>query len=111
MRHTGFDVFVERGGQLLDRLWRFLQQGDDLPLARWLEEKIWPAEARLAGADFVADGALLAAHEMLSGGVTTFNDMYFFPSETARAAMDAGMRAAIDAASSSSSASSKWRRG
>jgi len=69
--------------------------GDDLPLSRWLEEKIWPAEARLAGADFVADGALLAAHEMLRGGVTTFNDMYFFPEAAARAALQAGMRAAL----------------
>ena len=69
--------------------------GDDLPLARWLEEKIWPAEARLAGADFVADGALLAAHEMLRGGVTTFNDMYFFPEATASAARTLGMRAAL----------------
>ena len=69
--------------------------GDDLPLARWLEEKIWPAEAKLAGADFVADGALLAAHEMLRGGVTTFNDMYFFPEATASAARTLGMRAAL----------------
>ena len=69
--------------------------GDDLPLARWLEECIWPAEARLAGADFVADGALLAAHEMLRGGVTTFNDMYFFPEATASAARSLGMRAAL----------------
>jgi len=69
--------------------------GDDLPLARWLEECIWPAEARLAGPDFVADGALLAAHEMLRGGVTTFNDMYFFPEATASAARALGMRAAL----------------
>lgn len=69
--------------------------GDDLPLARWLEERIWPAEARLAGADFVADGALLAAHEMLLGGVTTFNDMYFFPEATAAAARTLGMRVAL----------------
>jgi len=69
--------------------------GDDLPLTRWLEEKIWPAEARLAGADFVADGALLAAHEMLRGGVTTFNDMYFFPEATASAARTLGIRAAL----------------
>ncbi len=69
--------------------------GDDLPLARWLEERIWPAEARLAGADFVADGALLAATEMLSGGITTFNDMYFFPEATAASARLLGMRVAL----------------
>jgi 5-methylthioadenosine/S-adenosylhomocysteine deaminase len=69
--------------------------GDDLPLARWLEERIWPAEARLASAEFVADGALLAAHEMLTGGVTTFNDMYFFPEATAGSARLLGMRAVL----------------
>ncbi len=69
--------------------------GDDLPLARWLEEKIWPAEARLAGAEFVADGALLAADEMLKGGITTFNDMYFFPEATAASARIMGMRAVV----------------
>lgn len=69
--------------------------GDDLPLGRWLEERIWPAEARLAGSDFVADGALLAAAEMLSGGITTFNDMYFFPEATAASARLLGMRVAL----------------
>lgn len=69
--------------------------GDDLPLARWLEECIWPAEARMASAQFVADGAMLAAHEMLTGGVTTFNDMYFFPEATATSARALGMRAVL----------------
>ena len=44
---------------------------------------------------FVYDGTLLACAEMLRGGVTCFNDMYFFPEMTARAALDAGMRAAL----------------
>jgi 5-methylthioadenosine/S-adenosylhomocysteine deaminase len=69
--------------------------GDDLPLERWLEDCIWPAEARVAGHDFVADGALLAGYEMLMGGVTTFNDMYFFPDATAAAARTLGMRASL----------------
>lgn len=69
--------------------------GDDLPLQRWLEECIWPAEARVAGHDFVADGTLLAGYEMLLGGVTTFNDMYFFPNATAAAARTLGMRASL----------------
>lgn len=69
--------------------------GDDLPLKRWLEERIWPAEARVAGHDFVADGSLLAAYEMLMGGVTTFNDMYFFPEATASSARLLGMRLAV----------------
>lgn len=69
--------------------------GDDLPLRQWLEDCIWPAEARVAGHDFVADGSLLAAYEMLMGGVTTFNDMYFFPDATAVSARTLGMRAAL----------------
>jgi 5-methylthioadenosine/S-adenosylhomocysteine deaminase len=68
---------------------------DDLPLMRWLSERIWPAEARHAGYDFVRAGTLLACAEMLRGGVTTFNDMYFFPEAAAEAARQAGMRAVL----------------
>jgi len=68
---------------------------DDLSLMDWLSKHIWPAEARHASAQFVYDGTLLACAEMLRGGVTCFNDMYFFPEMTARAALDAGMRAAL----------------
>ena len=45
--------------------------------------------------DFVRDGARMACAEMLRGGITCFNDMYFFPEAVAEAALDAGMRAAI----------------
>ena len=68
---------------------------DDLPLARWLNERIWPLEAGLVCDDFVHDGTVLACREMLRGGVTTFNDMYFFPEATARAALSMGMRARV----------------
>jgi len=68
---------------------------DDLPLARWLHEHVWPAEARHVDARFVHDGTLLAAAEMIRGGVTCFNDMYFFPAEAAAAASEAGMRACV----------------
>ena len=68
---------------------------DDLPLMRWLTERIWPAEARHAGPDFVRAGTLLACAEMLRGGITTFNDMYFFPDAAAEAARQIGMRAAL----------------
>jgi len=68
---------------------------DDLKLMDWLSKHIWPAEAKHASAQFVYDGALLACAEMLRGGITCFNDMYFFPEMTARAALDAGMRAAL----------------
>ncbi len=68
---------------------------DDLPLMRWLQDHIWPTEAAHASADFVRDGTLLACAEMLRGGVTCFNDMYFFPEAAGRAALQAGMRASL----------------
>ena len=68
---------------------------DDLPLMTWLKGHIWPAETRHISPDFVRDGARLACAEMLRGGITCFNDMYFFPEAVAEAALDAGMRAAI----------------
>jgi 5-methylthioadenosine/S-adenosylhomocysteine deaminase len=68
---------------------------DDLPLMEWLNDHIWPAEARHVSAQFVYDGTLLACAEMIRGGITCFNDMYFFPEQAARAALVAGVRAAI----------------
>lgn len=66
---------------------------DDIALMPWLEEHIWPAEQALLSPQFVQDGSLLACAEMLRGGVTCFNDMYFYPQATAAAASQAGMRA------------------
>ena len=57
-----------------------------VPLQRWLEEYIWPIEAACIDESFVYDGTRLAAVEMLRSGVTCFNDMYFHPETTARAA-------------------------
>ncbi|MDD3519217.1 MAG: TRZ/ATZ family hydrolase [Chromatiales bacterium] len=68
---------------------------DDLPLMRWLNDHVWPMERRWVGEDFVHDGSLLAIAEMLRGGTTCFNDMYFFPEITARTAAAAGIRATI----------------
>jgi 5-methylthioadenosine/S-adenosylhomocysteine deaminase len=68
---------------------------DDLPLMEWLQAHIWPAEGRWVGAEFVEDGTQLAMAEMIRGGITCFNDMYFFPEIAARAASRAGMRAAL----------------
>ena len=68
---------------------------DDLPLMRWLEDHIWPAEARLMSAGFVHDGTLAACAELLRGGVTCFSDMYFYPEQAAQAALEAGLRAMI----------------
>lgn len=69
--------------------------GDDLPLERWLGERIWPLEGKLVSADFARDGSLLACAEMLLSGVTCVNDMYFFPEAMAEAASAFGMRAAV----------------
>jgi 5-methylthioadenosine/S-adenosylhomocysteine deaminase len=68
---------------------------DDMPLMRWLRERIWPAETNHVSPEFVYDGTLLAAAEMVRGGITTANDMYFFPEAAARAFVDSGMRACL----------------
>ncbi len=68
---------------------------DDIPLMQWLQDRIWPAESKHVSPQFVYDGTLLACAEMLRGGITCFNDMYYFPGEAARAALDIGMRAAL----------------
>ncbi|MFZ4535791.1 TRZ/ATZ family hydrolase [Propionivibrio sp.] len=69
--------------------------GDDLPLMEWLQKHIWPAEEKHVSAQFVHDGTLLACAEMLRGGTTCFNDMYFYPKAAAEAALASGMRASI----------------
>jgi 5-methylthioadenosine/S-adenosylhomocysteine deaminase len=68
---------------------------DDLPLDEWLNEHIWPAETELADAAFVRDGSELAIAEMIKGGTTCFNDMYFFIDQTALAAEQVGVRACL----------------
>jgi 5-methylthioadenosine/S-adenosylhomocysteine deaminase len=68
---------------------------DDLPLQRWLHERIWPLERAVAGPEFVYDGARLAGVEMLRAGVTCCNDMYFFPGETAQGLRSVGLRAVV----------------
>jgi 5-methylthioadenosine/S-adenosylhomocysteine deaminase len=74
----------------------FRGSGGDLPLMPWLEEKIWPVEAKLSDED-VYWGARLACAEMLRSGTTRFWDMYWHPEATARAVADAGIRATIGA--------------
>ncbi len=68
---------------------------DDLPLMTWLNEHIWPAEQTWVNEEFVADGTRHAIAEMMRGGITCFNDMYFYPDVTARVCADAGMRAVV----------------
>jgi 5-methylthioadenosine/S-adenosylhomocysteine deaminase len=68
---------------------------DDLPLAEWLTRHVWPAEARWAGPEFVRDGTRLALLEMVAGGTTCFNDMYYFPDVVAGLAVEHGVRATV----------------
>jgi 5-methylthioadenosine/S-adenosylhomocysteine deaminase len=68
---------------------------DDLPLMTWLQEHIWPAESTWVSENFARHGTELAVAEMIRGGTTCFNDMYFFPQQSAQAASQAGMRATI----------------
>lgn len=68
---------------------------DDLPLMTWLQEHIWPAEAKWVDPAFVRLGTELALAESLLGGVTCVNDMYFCPDQAAIAAKQAGIRATL----------------
>ena len=68
---------------------------DDIPLTPWLEQYIWPLEAKFVDPEFVRTGTQLAIIEMLQSGTTCFNDMYFFPDIVAQTAEAAGMRACV----------------
>jgi 5-methylthioadenosine/S-adenosylhomocysteine deaminase len=72
----------------------FRGHGDDLPLMRWLQEVIWPVEARLDEED-VYWGTRLACLEMIRTGTVRFWDMYWHPGGTVRAVEDAGIRATV----------------
>jgi 5-methylthioadenosine/S-adenosylhomocysteine deaminase len=67
---------------------------DDMELMPWLREKIWPVEARLTAED-VRWGVKLGCLELIRNGVTCYNDMYYFPDETAQATREMGLRAFI----------------
>ena len=68
---------------------------DDLPLTEWLNKHIWPAENRWLSPAFISDAVELACLEMLKGGVTTYNDMYFFEDAAAETCKRIGMRAVL----------------
>lgn len=70
---------------------------EDQPLQTWLEETIWPLEAKLRPADIYA-GALLGCLEMIKTGTTTFADMYFHENNVAEAVEKAGIRAVLSQA-------------
>jgi 5-methylthioadenosine/S-adenosylhomocysteine deaminase len=68
---------------------------DDMPLMQWLREEIWPRESRHVSERFVYEGTLLGGAEMLRGGTTCVNDLYFYPDAGARAYDELGMRAQV----------------
>ncbi len=68
---------------------------DDLPLQRWLTERIWPMEGALVDEHFVRVGTQLAAVEMLLGGTTTCVDMYFYSRAAAHSFLSLGQRAVL----------------
>ena len=70
----------------------FRGMADDLPLKTWLEEHIFPAEAKL-NKKLIALGAELACAEMIRSGTTSFVDMYLFEETIAQVTDRAGMRA------------------
>lgn len=67
---------------------------DDMPLQKWLTEYIWPYEDKLTGDD-IEKGSRIAVEEMIKGGTTFFNDMYFDIERTIKAVDESGMRACI----------------
>ena len=68
---------------------------DDLPLMTWLQQHIWPAEAKWVDENFVRDGTDLAIAEQIKGGISCFSDMYFFPKVASERVHNSGMRAQI----------------
>ena len=68
---------------------------DDLPLMVWLQQHIWPAEAKVIGPEFVRDGVELAVAEMLRGGTTCANENYFFPDVIGATYRRMGFRATV----------------
>ncbi len=71
----------------------FRGMASDLPLMEWLNDHIWPAETKWCSEEFVRIGTRLAMAEMIRGGITCFNDMYFFAEIAAEEVMQSGMRA------------------
>jgi len=70
----------------------FRGYADDMALMPWLQEKIWPLEAKLTAED-IHWGVKLGCLEMIRFGITCYNDMYYFMDETATATKQMGLRA------------------
>lgn len=88
--HILMPGLVNAHGHLAMTLMRGLSESQ--PLDAWLQETIWPMEARCVDAEFVADGTALALAEMIASGTTCASDMYWFPEVAAETARAAGFR-------------------
>ena len=88
--HLLLPGLVNAHGHLAMTLLRGL--GESESLDDWLNNTIWPLEARWMDEDFVRDGTRLAVAEMVATGTTTASDMYYFPETAALACRDAGFR-------------------
>ncbi len=119
-RPTGaFDRVIAGSGKLLTpglvnahthaAMTIFRGYGEDLPLDRWLNERIFPAEDRLSERA-VYLGTKLSIAEMLAGGVTSFSDMYFFCDATARAVAEGGIKANLSRSVVSFDGDADYRR-
>ncbi len=73
----------------------FRGMADDKALMNWLQDHIWPAEAKWVDEAFIRDGTELAIAEQLQGGITCFSDMYFFPEVASELVHTSGIRAQI----------------
>ena len=98
---TGAEVIDAKGNLLMPGFYNahchaamtlFRGYGEDLPLQRWLEERIFPAEDRL-NCENVAVATKLAIAEMLKGGIVSFSDMYMFQDVVADVSLETGMKA------------------
>lgn len=76
----------------------FRGMADDMPLDKWLQDYIWPLEAKLVNPQFVFDAAVHGASEMIKNGITFANDMYFHMGSIADACTKAGLRVIISEA-------------
>ncbi len=88
--HIVFPGLINAHGHAPMSLFRGI--ADDIPLKQWLEERIWPLEGKYVDEEFVRHGTELAIAEMISSGTSCFADMYFFPDQVAKAAVDAKIR-------------------
>ena len=103
---TGADVIDAKGNLLIPGFYNahchaamtlFRGYGEDLPLQRWLEERIFPAEDRL-NYENVTVATRLAIAEMLKGGIVSFSDMYMFQDAVAEVVLETGMKANLSRA-------------